>query len=78
MAHEHDYGVFLGLDVGKGEHHAVALVADGTRLHDAALPNSDPTLREVFDWLAGRGPIVIRPAPSCTGFVRLYYYVHEC
>src|SRR4051794_14663226 len=28
------YAVFAGLDVGKGEHHACALDADGTRLHD--------------------------------------------
>lgn len=26
------YAVFLGLDVGKGEHHATAVDADGLRL----------------------------------------------
>ncbi|GAA0550240.1 transposase [Saccharopolyspora erythraea NRRL 2338] len=41
--------VFLGLDVGKGEHHAVAVDADGKRPHDAPLPNSEDTLRELFD-----------------------------
>jgi hypothetical protein len=30
-----EYGVFLGLEVGKGEHHAVGLTPDGKRLHDA-------------------------------------------
>lgn len=28
------YAVFLGLDVGKGEHHACALDSHGTRVHD--------------------------------------------
>lgn len=36
-----EYGVYLGLDVGKGDHHAVGLAPDGKRLHDAALPNTD-------------------------------------
>jgi|APMI01.1.fsa_nt_gi hypothetical protein len=30
------FAVFVGLDVGKGEHHACALDARGTRLHDPA------------------------------------------
>src|SRR5690606_19796371 len=59
MACEHGYGVFLGFDVGKGEHHTVALAPDGTRLHDAALPNSEPKLREVFDKLADHGRVLV-------------------
>jgi hypothetical protein len=35
------YGVFLGSDVGKGDHHAVGLAPDGRRLHDAPLPNTE-------------------------------------
>jgi hypothetical protein len=46
-----DYQVFLGLDVGKDGHHAVALDRDGKRLHDAALVNSEAKLRQVFDKL---------------------------
>lgn len=53
------YGVFLGLDVGKGEHHAIGLDPAGTRLHDAALPNSEARLREVFDRLAAHGPLLV-------------------
>ena len=34
------YGVFLGLDVGKSDHHAVALDPAGKRLHDAASDDS--------------------------------------
>ena len=31
--------VFIGVDVGKSEHHAVALDLSGKRLYDKALPN---------------------------------------
>ncbi|HEU0086267.1 MAG TPA: IS110 family transposase, partial [Pseudonocardiaceae bacterium] len=53
------YGVFLGLDVGKGEHHAVGLDPAGKRVHDAALPNSEPKLRAMFDKLAAHGPVLV-------------------
>jgi hypothetical protein len=41
-------GVFLGLDVGKGEHHATAVTPAGKKAFDKRLPNSEPKLREVF------------------------------
>ncbi len=50
-----NYKVFLGLDVGKDGHHAVALNRDGKRLHDAALVNTETKLRQVFDKLAQHG-----------------------
>ncbi|MEV0682219.1 IS110 family transposase [Actinosynnema sp. NPDC050436] len=53
------YQVFLGLDVGKGEHHAVGLDPAGRRLHDAPLPNSEPKLRALFDKLAAHGPLLV-------------------
>jgi transposase len=56
---DNGYGVFLGLDVGKGSHHAVGLDPAGKRLHDKPLPNSEPKLREVFDKLAKHGPILV-------------------
>jgi transposase len=55
----HDYAVYLGLDVGKGEHHAVGLDPTGTRLHDAPLPNTEPKLRAMFDKLAKHGPLLV-------------------
>jgi transposase len=55
----HSYTVFLGLDVGKGEHHAVGLDPTGKRLHDAPLPNTEPKLRAMFDKLAAHGPILV-------------------
>ena len=51
--------VFIGVDVGKGEHHAVALNRSGKRLFDKALPNDEARLRTVFDRLATRGPLLI-------------------
>ncbi|SER99563.1 Transposase IS116/IS110/IS902 family protein [Lentzea xinjiangensis] len=53
------FGVFLGLDVGKGEHHAVGLNPTGKRLHDGPLPNSEPKLRALFDKLAVHGPLLV-------------------
>ncbi|WP_116206789.1 IS110 family transposase [Amycolatopsis circi] len=54
-----EYAVFLGLDVGKGEHHAVGLDPSGKRLHDAPLPNTEPKLRAMFDKLAAHGPVLV-------------------
>ena len=48
MINGHDqFAVFLGLDVGKGEHHAVAQSRPGKKLLDRALPNDEAKLREL-------------------------------
>lgn len=54
-----DYGVFCGLDVGKEAHHACALDPKGRRLFDAALPQDETRLRELFGKLAGYGPVLV-------------------
>lgn len=54
-----EIGVYLGLDVGKGEHHAVALAPGGKTLYDKALPNSEPRLRALFGRLARHGQILV-------------------
>jgi hypothetical protein len=54
-----EYSVFLGLDVGKSDHHAVGLAPDGKRLHDAPLPNTEVRLRALFDKLARHGRILV-------------------
>ena len=54
-----DYQVFLGLDVGKGDHHAVGLATDGKRLHDAPLPNTEARLRALFDKLGRHGRVLV-------------------
>ena len=53
------YAVFCGVDVGKGEHHAVGLDTGGKRLFDKALSNDEARLRAVFDKLAAHGPLLI-------------------
>jgi hypothetical protein len=47
-------GVFLGLDVGKGDHHAHGLTPPGKTAHDKRLPNSEPKLRALFDKLIAK------------------------
>ncbi|WP_343826588.1 IS110 family transposase, partial [Falsarthrobacter nasiphocae] len=42
------YQLYIGLDVGKGEHHATALLPDGTIVHDKPLAQSEPKLRDLF------------------------------
>lgn len=52
--------LYLGLDVGKSGHHAVALTPAGKKVHDKALPNNEPRLRALLDKLAARhGPVLV-------------------
>jgi len=48
------YDVFCGLDVGKEAHHACALDVQGRRVFDAALPQNEARLRDLFTRL---GPV---------------------
>ncbi|PPI42446.1 IS110 family transposase, partial [Rathayibacter iranicus] len=50
--------VFIGVDVGKGEHHAVAVDRAGKRLFDKALPNEETKLRELIRGLKDRGTVL--------------------
>jgi hypothetical protein len=51
--------VYLGLDVGKGEHHGTALTPAGKKVFDKPLPNSEPRLRELFEKLQSRHGTVL-------------------
>ena len=51
--------VFVGVDVGKGTHHAVALDRKGKRLLDSALPNDETKLRALISKLKEHGPILL-------------------
>jgi transposase len=51
--------VFVGLDVGKGAHHGVALDRKGKRLLDSALPNDEMKLRALIRKLKEHGPILL-------------------
>lgn len=54
-----EYAVFLGLDVGKEEHHACGLDPDGERVHDKALPQDEVKLRALFERLSKRGRVLV-------------------
>ena len=51
--------VFIGVDVGKGEHHAVAVDRSGRRLFDKTLPNDEAKLRALIAELKARGSILL-------------------
>ena len=51
--------VFIGVDVGKGEHHAVAVDRSGKRLFDKTLPNDETKLRALIAELKARGSILL-------------------
>ena len=51
--------IFLGIDVGKGAHHAVAVDRSGKRLLDCALPNDESKLRTLISGLKERGQVLL-------------------
>ncbi|WP_241984400.1 IS110 family transposase [Cryobacterium sp. Hb1] len=51
--------VFIGVDVGKSEHHAVALDRSRKRLYDKALPNDEARLRAVIQKLKVRRTVLL-------------------
>lgn len=51
--------VFIGVDVGKGEHHAVALSRAGKRLFDKAMPNDETRLRSLISSLKEHGKLLL-------------------
>lgn len=59
MADETGIDVYLGLDVGKGDHHATAVNRAGKKVFDKPLPNSEPKLRELFDKLKAKHGTVL-------------------
>lgn len=51
--------VFVGLDVGKSDHHAVALDRGGKVLFDRALPNDEARLRSILADLSEHGRVLV-------------------
>ena len=54
-----DVDVFVGVDVGKGEHHAVAIDRVGKRLFDKALPNDEGRLKQLLGKLKEHGRVLL-------------------
>ncbi len=73
MHHEGKIDVYLGLDVGKGEHHGTALTPAGKKVFDKPLPNSEPRLRELFDRLQAKHGkmLVVVDQPASIGALPL-------
>jgi len=67
-----EIGAFLGLDVGKGEHHATAVTPAGKKAFDKRLPNTEPKRRELFAKLqANHGTVlVVVDQPASIGAFR--------
>ncbi|MDN6151599.1 MAG: IS110 family transposase, partial [Yaniella sp.] len=40
--------VFVGIDVGKSQHHATAVNQEGGVVHDKPLPQSEPKIQELL------------------------------
>ncbi|SED59116.1 IS110 family transposase [Streptomyces sp. Ag109_O5-10] len=66
-------GVFLGLDVGKSNHHGHGLTPAGKKVFDKGLPNGEPQLRAVFDKLKAKfgTVLVIVDQPASIGALPL-------
>lgn len=51
--------IYLGLDIGKTSHHATALTAEGTKIWDKPLPQSEPRIRELLTKLSTQGTVLL-------------------
>ncbi len=52
--------LFIGLDVGKSEHHATALTTTGEKVYDKPLPNDETKLRTLLAELSSvHGPALL-------------------
>jgi transposase len=59
MTEEPSPAVFVGLDVGKSDHHAVAVTAAGKVVFDKALPNDEARLRSILQELVAAHGLVL-------------------
>ncbi|CAM5574538.1 IS110 family transposase [Streptomyces aurantiogriseus] len=68
-----EIGVFLGLDVGKTNHHGHGLTPAGKKVFDKQLPNTEPKLRDVFEKLKAKfgTVLVIVDQPASIGALPL-------
>jgi transposase len=71
--------VFIGVAVGKGEHHAVALNRAGKRLFDKALPNDETRLRALISGLKEHGKLLlVVDQPTTIGALPVTVVRAEC
>lgn len=59
MPQEIPIDIFLGLDVGKSQHHACALDKDGIKVFDKPLPQLESESAALFDDLQTHGTVLV-------------------
>ncbi len=70
--------VFIGVDVGKDTHHAVAINRSGKRLFDKALPNDENKLRSLISDLKQHGQILlVVDQPATIGALPVASAIHH-
>lgn len=65
--------VYLGLDVGKSEHHATALDHHGKRLYNTSLPQDEKKLITLFNDLSLKRPSLAHRGPT-----RFHWRIISC
>ncbi|MFE7961418.1 IS110 family transposase [Streptomyces sp. NPDC057413] len=73
MNHDGEIDIYLGLDVGKGEHHGTALTPAGKKVFDKPMPNSESRLRDLFEKLQAKhgNVLVVVDQPASMGALPL-------
>jgi transposase len=59
-----DAGTFLGVDIGKSGHYAVAVDAAGKPIYQTAVANDEPALRKLVDWAKEHQASVVVDQPA--------------
>src|SRR5699024_7561185 len=54
-----EYAIWLGLDVGKSNHHGCALTSTAERVYDRELPQDEAALGQVLTGLQEYGPVLV-------------------
>ncbi|ALE92362.1 transposase [Arthrobacter alpinus] len=54
-----DVDIFIGVDVGKSNHHAVAIDRKGKKLLDRALHQDEAKLRAIIKSVGGKGAVLL-------------------
>jgi hypothetical protein len=68
--------IFIGVDVGKSDHHAVAIDRRGSKVLDLALAEDETNLRSIIKAVAGKGRVLVAVDQPSTGSRGLFTQVH--
>jgi len=59
-----DSPVYLGVDIGKSSHYAVAVDGTGKPIYQTGIPNDEPALRRLVDWAREHQASVVVDQPG--------------